>query len=50
MTNLAMSAVPAVESLMMDPLPRGAEAEGTLFARVTSPVRHLRFRFSRGAR
>ena len=50
MTNLAMSAVPAVETLMMDPLPREAQGEETLFARVTSPVRHLRFRFSRGAR
>lgn len=55
MTNLAMSEQPAVETLMMDPLPRDAQAEdktraGLLLAKVTGPVRNLRSRFSRGSR
>jgi general secretion pathway protein A len=52
MTNLAMSEAPAVESLMMDPLPSAHDAQETrtLLGRVTSPVRHFRSRFSKGSR
>lgn len=55
MTNLAMSEQPAVESLMMDPLPRDGHTgdksrAGQLLSKMTGPVRSLRSKFARGSR